>query len=465
MSIVLPSKRKFYRIVPSQNVQNARARLGSQFSDAKIINFSRNDIELVKLLQELDKLDKARFKLLRDIRREQAFLLHTLRGRIVKPEEESTTSVQYPGMYNEDIDGEPLPAGFRYHSNGQPKLNFVSRITDSRNNLLLRLESKVSAGSLLKLSSKRSETEEHCTRHEKRIPDDEPDYRRVSKELEMTLSEIREDIAKYRITQRGSAHVGDKKRDFLKARSKLLDKAYYPDFVTQTVQSPNDRFAVQPGFSRRKNAKQTLHKQTIYSPAKRVCVGCLCRLKHKSDDFTMIQENRNKTYRRRWSISPPKLDMPSTQFESGLSTSSILRKPSTQNKYNKESSTNSSVRMLYPNFKQDQSSLISLKRPNSDPNNNIKPIIFNRSLSSTKYIQGDRDRLVTWSTKKGMSAPNVSNSKASKSVLRSTRSDPLNYVARSINSFLTRDSLQQRLKDKEVIPLFSSSTSKRYNIG
>ncbi|KAK3593621.1 hypothetical protein CHS0354_025513 [Potamilus streckersoni] len=443
MSIVLPSKRKFYRLAPSESVQNARARLGPQFSDEKLFDFSRNDLELVKLLQELDKLDKARYKLLRDIRREQAFLFHTLRGRILKPKEESKTSITSLGLYNEEIDGEQLPAGFRYHSNGQPKLPSVSRIIESRNNLLLRLESRVSAGSLAKLSSKRSETEEHST-HE------EPDYRRVSKELEITLNEIREEIAKYKITQRGSVYAGDKKHDFLKARSKLLDKPYFPDFTTQTVSSPNDRFAAQTGFSRRMNAKNNLHKQTIYSPAKRVCVGCLCRLKHKSDDFARLQENRDKTYRRRWSISPPEKKMPSTQSEPGISTLNIVRKSSTQRKYDKESSISSSMTMSYPNVKQDQSSIISLKRPVSDPNSKIKPAFFNRSVSDTKPLQGDRDRLVTWATKIGFSAPNVSNARASKNMLKSTRSDPLNYVTRSINSFLLRDSLQQRIKDKEV---------------
>ena len=106
------------RFSPSKALQDAKLNLGPAYFDAKLIECPQNALELTKLRQNCEELDRQKHKAIEENQRSQRVLFHTLQSRYTF----SKTSIANPA--NPFVrDNKLPPPGFRYHANGNPKLS------------------------------------------------------------------------------------------------------------------------------------------------------------------------------------------------------------------------------------------------------------------------------------------------------------------------------------------------------
>ncbi|XP_060572584.1 uncharacterized protein LOC132730628 [Ruditapes philippinarum] len=290
MSIVLPRrKRKTDIFAPRKSVQDAKEKLGPAFFDPSLLECSRNAVELNKLVNKWDDIDKQKIKVIRDLSREQNALAKSFKRN------HSFTAFSTKDLTSEDcivtLDGRPIPPGFRFKSNGEFKVSTTSL------SVIPNDEETKSNGSEIKL------THTISAPYSKRIPNEEKsnqsfiDCNREIAMLRGVIVDICEELSKSKISlsKSNSGHL----KSFLRAHSN--EYISVSDFTGETYEKPNDRFAFQPGSSERRN----LYKQRIYTPSSRACTGCQFRLKQENDELQKLKNSSDKSIlKRRWSYVP-----------------------------------------------------------------------------------------------------------------------------------------------------------------
>ena len=278
MSIVLPRRKKKTDIfAPRKSVQDAKEKLGPAYFDPSLLECSRNAVELNKLVNKWDDIDKQKVKVIRDLSREQITLARTFKrnhsfGGFSTKDASSEECL-------ETLDGKMIPPGFRFKSNG---------------------EFKVSATSLPHLSVSFSDEDIKTTNKESK--EDNSNYCSIdyNKEIAMlrdVIIDICEELSRSKISLSKSSSGNLK--SFLRAHSNEYTSV--SDYTGELYEKPNDRFAFQPGSSEKRN----LHKQRIKTPSSRVCVGCQFKLKQQNDELQKIKISSDKTIlKRRWSYVP-----------------------------------------------------------------------------------------------------------------------------------------------------------------
>lgn len=95
-----------YRFAPSKSLQEARGKLGATYFNLRLVECRQNAVELVKLLQTLDDIDKKRLHAEEENKRNQRILLSKLQYKHI--------STKVPR------------SGFRYQANGSKQLSQCS---------------------------------------------------------------------------------------------------------------------------------------------------------------------------------------------------------------------------------------------------------------------------------------------------------------------------------------------------
>ncbi|XP_060084711.1 uncharacterized protein LOC132563975 [Ylistrum balloti] len=355
MSIVLPKRANVDFLAPSQALQDAKKKLGPVYFDAKLIECPQNAVELSKLIQEWDEIDKKKFKIIEETRRNQRVLLHTLGSKY-------TFSKHVTGLDSaSDLrDAKLPPPGFRYHSNGAPKLSLVqdqdifSEYSPSQSWLELKSEgdeepfglplgaprrhlykkdiedaSKTAIENIsgnVSLSSTNSDFQPAITdkyipgesritiaKIEKEEPSINIDYENEIKNLENIIKEINEDLEKNNIDlHENSGSAKGKVYAFLRAHARG-DKVSLKQLVEpQEWSRPNDRFAIPPGSStfdvrdplrKSKSSKSDLHKRKINTRNHGNCVACVCKIKDHNAALSQKRKDVSKLVLKRWNSS------------------------------------------------------------------------------------------------------------------------------------------------------------------
>lgn len=131
MSIVLPSsennlkRASSTRFAPSKCLLEAKEKLGPIYYNSRLVECPQNAIEISKLLHTYSEIDKKSFQVKEENRRQQRQLIHNLESRYsftrrVSLQDQKVSDIKLP------------PTGFRYHSDGTPKLVRVPMATDFR---------------------------------------------------------------------------------------------------------------------------------------------------------------------------------------------------------------------------------------------------------------------------------------------------------------------------------------------
>lgn len=356
MSVILPKRANVDYLAPSQALEDAKKKLGPLYFDAKLIECPQNAVELSKLMQEWDEIDKKKFHVIEETRRSQRVLLHTLGSRYSFSNHASSLA-----SCSDLRDVKLPPPGFRYHSNGKPKLSLVpdqdlsSEYSPSTSCIGSRVESNetvvgrplspprphlhhndlyddspeianetfidhenVSAGSSeasLTINEKFVPGESRITiaKVETQEPSLRIDYENEIKNLENIIKEINEDLEKNHIDlYENSGSAKGKVYAFLRAHARG-DKVTLKQLIEPNESAkPNDRFAIAPGssafdvrckFDNSHKSKSNLHKTPANTSNHGNCVACVCKLKHQSAVWSPTKRDVSKTVLQRWNSS------------------------------------------------------------------------------------------------------------------------------------------------------------------
>nr|XP_034334951.1 uncharacterized protein LOC105327945 [Crassostrea gigas] len=300
------TKRISERLSPSKALQDAKEKLGPVYFDAKLVECPQNAVELAKLLNNLDELDKQRLKIIEEGRKNQRILLHTLSSRY-------TFSKSSPSLSaNQSIRDVKLPPpGFRYHANGDPKLSLLQsptgslhiRGTDTSSQNLPEQEDV-----LLKQTFIASDSNLHKMHVAEKSPnssDNAIGFEEEIHEIENIIRELEEDMKKSKINVNSVGSAREKAMSFLRAHSQGEEALAKTISEPLTYSQPNDRFPFQPGASTftSKKSSPTI-KERPKSTSHSSCVACQYKLKHSSEDFKRLSDTMDKIKIKRWNIAP-----------------------------------------------------------------------------------------------------------------------------------------------------------------
>ncbi|KAL4240951.1 hypothetical protein ACF0H5_001734 [Mactra antiquata] len=291
---------------PRKSVQDAKEKLGPAYFDPTLLECSRNAVELTKLVQQWENIDKEKAKFVRDLRREQNALAKSFRknislGNVCQDETDSSEGI-------ETTDGRPIPPGFRFRSNGEIKsmtsllLYQEDETKDSCNSLSTACNNK----SLANVASKRKDiTKEQSLYHS-------VDYQKEIEELEGVINEMSSRLSTCKLS--GSSATGSK--CYLRSHSHDVSKASFSNTeykLTERLKTSRER---------------KLHQYMIKTPCSRACSGCQYKLKPKSDTTQIVRKEDKDIMNRRWCYVPTGKYV---QSSSALkSSTSLLRKSSSR---------------------------------------------------------------------------------------------------------------------------------------
>ena len=326
MAIVLPRRRKQGDIfAPSKAIQDAKTKIGPAFFDVTLLECSRNAVELNKLVNQWELLEREKVKLLKYISHEQGLLIRSLQ-KYQSKENDKTKSIYLAETKN--------TPGFRFRSNGDIRASSKSapilHITDEEKD-----EQKEDS---IVNSTGRKPGPDH-DRRDRNVLKQRSDYESINyeneiNELESVIKDICNCLVKLKVSLTHNASGGNIKT-FLRAHTNeyvpLLDsgKADMNNFA-----HPNDRFAFKPGSSCTRDTY--LHKHKIKTPSHRSCIGCQIRLKQEHEGLTRMKRSQSESLsKRRWSYVPQGKYVQSTTALH--TTTSFNDRKSSQSTSNKES--------------------------------------------------------------------------------------------------------------------------------
>lgn len=288
MAIVFPGKKKRNRadiFIPRKAVLDAKEKIGLAYLDTTVLECSKNAVELTKLVNKWEEIEKERQKVIREIDREQRILVRSVRHTLSSAKQREQTSRTKSNLDLlptkegiETIDGKIVTPGFRYTSSGEIKPSTI-------------------AVPLCHLDSDESDDDRSSG-----------DHSSVSSSNDYIKIDYNEEIAKLRnVIHNLCKELTNSKQRFAelsKQYKKTYIRAHSTDYVAAAApvlqnQTPNSRFAFIPGTSER------LHKPEVHTPSHRTCVGCHSRLRPSSEEFKAKRfEDSQTLLKRRWSYVP-----------------------------------------------------------------------------------------------------------------------------------------------------------------
>ncbi|XP_061169298.1 uncharacterized protein LOC133178594 [Saccostrea echinata] len=297
----LVTKRISEKLAPSKALQDAKEKLGPVYFDAKLVECPQNAVELAKLLNNLDELDKQRMKILDEAKKNQRILLQTLQSRYTFSKSSPTLSA------NQSIRDIKLPPpGFRYHANGDPKLSLLESRGESPYPQETSFQNITEHDDvLLKQTFIASDSNLHQLQKARNADEESTDLEEEIKEVENLIREIEKDLKRSKISVHDIGSAREKAMSFLRAHSHGADALAKSISEPLSFSKPNDRFPFQPGTSTfaSKKSSPTL-KERPKSTSHSSCIACQYKLKHSSEDFKRLTDNINGLKFKKWNIAP-----------------------------------------------------------------------------------------------------------------------------------------------------------------
>ncbi|VDI32442.1 Hypothetical predicted protein [Mytilus galloprovincialis] len=282
MSIVLPSNESNLkrvsskRFAPSKSFQDAKEKLGPIYFSSKLVECPQNAIELSKLLQKYEQIDKKAFRSKEENRRQQRTLVHNLESRYSftgrnSVQVQKVTDVKLP------------PAGFRYHADGTAKLHRVPIATsfeagqavssdDSSSNLS---DDFIGRKSLL-WSLYTDGSDDNTSDGDETKQDRINEGKNLLKVSDKLISQIEEELKLNNADIR--RRTGQKN---LKVESKQLNVSFQTSPAKLSFGNINNKTS---GFGLERK----------YSASKASCTSCQSKLKHNSEDFKTLQDRLSR---------------------------------------------------------------------------------------------------------------------------------------------------------------------------
>ena len=352
MSIVLPRRKNTDFLAPSKTLLDAKKKLGPIYFDAKLIECPQNAVELTKLIQRLDDLEKQKFKAIEETSRSERILLHNFQSK-----QKFTNSGSSVEIIPDIRDVKLPPPGFRYHANGDPKmnLNFADpkyRVKEefkwrppgmprSDTEQLVKStfitsneipvddefrEDVVSEARLFDAQEDLSAPDDDETNNEDTIPkyvngeskitisanntDQKTkfavNYAKEIADLEKIIKEINEDLANNSIDLNEYSGAKGKVYSFLRAHARG-DRVSWKHIVEPPeFKRPNDRFVIPPGSSTFNKSDANLHKREVKTRTHGNCQACQLKLKHNDLDYQQMKRDikRKSFVLPKWNIAP-----------------------------------------------------------------------------------------------------------------------------------------------------------------
>ncbi|KAK6187629.1 hypothetical protein SNE40_005609 [Patella caerulea] len=306
---------------PSKTLQDLKEKLGAVFVDAKLIECPQNAFELARLQRRIEELEKQRYRRLADANREQRILYNSLSSKYVS---DSSVSTFTDPVVLEVVDNKLPPPGFRFHSNGNPKLQFLTK-TETTGNILksgANIPNQESASAM----TFKSGTDHVCsgspTRNLQNVKDscdayssnrssprpvtphnqedDNPpslssmklsynslDYESEIKHLEKIIKQLQKDIATKRSSTSNLEIPVNVKHNYLRAHSRTDD---IDDKQRMMFYTPNDR--------QRNDSAEPRH--THHSK----CLACQMKLKHPGSERHFKRRIGQHDTKTRWKAPP-----------------------------------------------------------------------------------------------------------------------------------------------------------------
>ena len=302
MSIVLPRRKKVDILTPSKAIQRAKDKLGPGYFDATLLECSKNAVELTKLVDKWEDIDKKRLKCIRELCLDQERLIRTLKShRDCIDDDDPIASID--GV--ETADGKMITPGFRFKSNGDLK-------TSKTGLPIVQLDGNNDIDNSYTTTNVKTPDSKEIPKASASV-----DYEKEIKDLEMVLFDIYKTLLKNRIDLFKTS--GGKVKTYLRGHRNEYIPPTEP--LLDMYENPNDRFAFKPGSSK----SEYLSRKKISNPTHRNCIGCQFRLKATSEPVKNIVRGKEDVGKRRWSYVPRGKYAESTAT---LSTVSLRSKPS-----------------------------------------------------------------------------------------------------------------------------------------
>lgn len=263
---------------PRKSVQDAKEKLGPAFFDPTLLECSRNAVELTKLVNEWENIDKEKEKFVRDLKREQNAITKSFKRNHSAHKCDREVVQSSEGI--ESTDGKQIPPGFRFRSNGEIKsVTSLARYQDDNADVNDR------AGSSQSLSRVSSSNKDFSKDNSFYVS---VDYQKEIEELEGVIENISTKLSTCKVS--GSSTNGNK--CYLRSHSHDVDNA--------TFINPNSNHSY-PLLATR---SRKLHQSMIKTPCSRLCCGCQYKIKLKDDDAQITKKQDKDILNRRWCYVP-----------------------------------------------------------------------------------------------------------------------------------------------------------------
>ncbi|ESO89199.1 hypothetical protein LOTGIDRAFT_154289 [Lottia gigantea] len=319
MSAVLhkPGRKDYLR--PSKTLQDLREKLGKVFIDAKIIECPQNAFELARLQKKIEELEKQRYRHLEEVNREQRILYNSLSSNYLNPS--SVSSLSDPIVF-EMVDSMLPPPGFRFHSNGNPKLDYLPKFDNTSSTAKNVAGAPIDSSPMVPISN--TETFQHNSRPESPnikygdnfsstrsspMPPSTPlnerkqtqtpsityndvDYEQEIQNLEKIIKQLQKDMTVKRASDSTNTKSVKQKHNYLRAHSR-----------TDEAEKSRFKYAPNPILYRPPNTTEGKSERRSGSHRSK-CHACQMKLKHFYNDEKINIRKGAQNMRARWNLAP-----------------------------------------------------------------------------------------------------------------------------------------------------------------
>lgn len=285
----------------SKAFQDAKEKLGPVYFDAKFVECPQNAVEMAKLLKNLDELEKQRMKTVEKARKNQRILLNTQQSRYNFSKSSRTL------LANQTIcDNKLPPPGFRYHSNGDPKLTQLrpqgelshqTQWTSSQN--VTEQDGMLPKQKFIALDSNSN----HLKIKYSPSPSQEAANIEIEiQKIESIIKELTFYLKRHNLITDSTPSAREKAMSILSAHNR--------DDVLHRYMGKPRTYKKQNGGSltltpKKKSESSTLQERTT-STSHSNCLACQFKVNHtySNKDFNRSKDNSDKTKYKRWNIAP-----------------------------------------------------------------------------------------------------------------------------------------------------------------
>ena len=293
----MPPKSSKNVFAPRQCIEDARQRLGPAYFDLSLMTCTRNAVELTKLVNTWEDIERERSKVRKKIDREKQQLLRSMKRSETRDDVE--VSIQRCDRAPRTPDENNILPGSRL-SKARGECNVSSQASQSFSVMADRDLESGSSHSQRSQRAKSAISANNTTEEEQEELNMEVDYKQQIEDLEGVISSIFIELAENNVRLTKSKLDNAFRRDYHSTNFKPV--SFRESMKDYQVKTPNDRFAFMPGSS----SGVKLHKRRVCIPSQRQCTGCMFNLKQENDQIAKIRKARETKgiHPKQWKYSP-----------------------------------------------------------------------------------------------------------------------------------------------------------------